>query len=132
MIFLCAIMLVACSNSEEKQKAKDSLKYEAELANQLAPMSLDHMTTMMSCEFDGSNLVYNYEIDEDYSTIGEMKEKQMTTLKKTLEAQWRNNPQLEGTKANLKTIGGKVIYNYIGDTSKKIMSISFDPNNLSH
>ena len=130
MLFLSIIMLVACSNSEEKQKAKDSLKYEVELVNKLTPSSVDFMTTLTSCELDGSNLIYNYEIDEDYSTIDEMKEKQMATLKKTLEASWKNNPQLEGTKANLKTIGGKVIYNYVGNTSKKIMSITIELDNL--
>ena len=85
-IALAALALSSCSNGspkdqesanaensvnkEEISKAKESLKYEAEIANKLlAGKQIDPMTCAVSVDFDGTNLIYTYEIDEEWQTI---------------------------------------------------------------
>lgn len=133
MIFLSIMFLMlSCSNgslSPEKDevfKAKESLKLEAEIANKMAGKSVDFMTRWISCDFDGNNLIYTYEIDEDYATIDQMRSIQQETMAKSIKNTLESTPQFAGTKANLAKIKGKVIYNYVGDTSKKVMTITID------
>lgn len=131
-VFYLFVMLLAlsCSNGrpsqEEINKAKEALKFDAELTNkQLSGKWIDSMTLLNSCEFDGQNYVYNEEIDEGYITIDAMRE-QKETITSNAKLALENNPQFAGVKENLKTIGGKVIYNYVGSESKKVLTITIE------
>lgn len=110
-------------NKEVIRKAKESLKFEAETTNKLlVGEKIDAMTRVVSVDFDGTNFVYTYEINEDYTTIDEMR-----ANKETIEKNIRNNidktPQIEGLKENLIKIKGNFVYNYVGSKSIKVLTI---------
>ena len=131
-VFYLFVMLLAlsCSNGkpsqEEINKAKEALKFDAEFTNkQLSGKWVDDMTLLNSCEFDGQNYVFNEEIDEGYITIDAMREQQ-ETITTNAKAMLENNPQFASCKENLKKIGGKVVYNYVGSASKKVLTITIE------
>ncbi len=111
--------------SEEVNKAKESLKFEAEISNKiLAGKQIDVMTRADSVFFDGKNLVYIYEIDENYATIEQLQKYQKETMEKSIRSALENTPQVAGVKENLMKIDGKVIYNYVGSSSKEVLTIT--------
>ena len=123
-------LLCACTNgstgvsSEEAEKVKEVIKIEAELANKaLEGQNVDEMTKVIAVDFDGTDFVYTYEIDEEYLTIEKLKilEEEMTNYQKQI---WKSNPQLANLKKNLNRINGKVVYKYTGSESKKTMTIA--------
>ena len=111
-------------NKEEINKAKESLKYEAETANKLiAGKRIDPMTRAVSVDFDGTNLISTYEIDEEYTSIDQMRSNQ-EAMEKNIRNTLDNTPQFIGSKESLMKINGKVIYNYVGSESKKVLTIT--------
>lgn len=143
LIFL--VMLVAlssCSNGSQKnqeaaktenvldkeeiKKAKESLKTEAVIGDKLlAGKQADPMTTIVSIDFDGTNFIYNYEVDEEYISIDQMRTNQ-ETMEKNIKNNLDNAPGFIGAKENLMKINGKVVYNYVGSESKKVLTITID------
>ena len=111
-------------NKEEINKAKESLRYEAETANKLlAGKRIDPMTRAVSVDFDGTNLISTYEIDEEYTSIDQMRSNQ-EAMEKNIRNTLDNTPQFIGSKESLMKINGKVIYNYVGSESKKVLTIT--------
>lgn len=111
-------------NSEEINNVKESLKFEAEITNKLiAGKQFDAMTRVDSVSFDGECFVYTYEINEDYATIEQLQKFQRKTMEENLKNNWENNPQLAGIKEKLIRINGKVVYNYVGSSSKDVIKI---------
>lgn len=132
---MAMILTLSCSNGsntsaitkEEIDKTKESLKLEAKVADKLlAGKEIDFMTKALSAQFDGTNMVYTYEIDEDYATIDQLRDLKKEELKNFLKTNLDNSPEFAETKENLIKINGKVIYNYIGNTSKKVLTITID------
>ena len=112
-------------SAEDIKKAKESLKFLSDMENkQLAGTQLDVMTTLVSADFDGTNLVYTCVIDEDYATIETLRNTQKEVMEKNIRNTLENDPRIESTKENLILIGGKIIYNYVGDTSNKVLTIT--------
>ncbi|MBR3757960.1 MAG: hypothetical protein IKK62_05970 [Bacteroidaceae bacterium] len=141
MLFFALLLLFSissCSNghtekqnstapeiNEEVNKAKESLKFEAEISNKiLAGKQIDVMTRADSVFFDGKNLVYTYEIDENYATIEQLQKYQKETMEKSIRNALEKTPQVAGVKENLMKIDGKVIYNYVGSSSKEVLTIA--------
>lgn len=113
-------------NKEEINKAKESLKYEAEISNKLlAGKQVDPMSRAVSIDFDGTNLIYTFEIDEEYTSIDQMRTNE-EAMEKNIRNILDNTPQFIVTKENLMKINGKVIYNYVGSESKKVLTITID------
>ena len=129
---LVVIVCVAfsCTNSEDIQKAKDALQLEAQAANNLLRGTyIDNATKCLSCEFDGKNIIYSYEVNEDIISIEQLRI-QKETMEKILHTYLKTNALVTETKKNLKKIKGKFIYHYIGDTSCSVMTLSFDASKL--
>lgn len=126
MVLLVSLSSFGCDTPAQK-KAKESLALEAETTNKmLAGKKADAVSTILSVDFDGKNLIYTYEIDEDYISIDQARATQKDNMEKNIRTGLENNPQFAATKENLKKIGGKVIYNYIGNSSGKILTIEID------
>ncbi|MBO4565225.1 MAG: hypothetical protein J5720_07305 [Bacteroidaceae bacterium] len=126
-------LLCACTNgptgvsSEDADKIKEVIKIEAELTNKvLKGQKVDDATKVIEVDFDGTDFVYNYELDEEYLTIENLKilEDDMTKYQKEM---WKSNPQLSNLKNNLNKINGKVVYKYTGSETKKTVTIAFEP-----
>lgn len=117
--------MMACQDrvsKADKESARKQLRFEVEQANKmLVGQQVDFMTTMTACIFDGTNIIYTYEVDEDYANVNEI-DKSM--LKAAAQQIWESNPQLIATKKALKALGGKAIYNYIGSYSRKSITYS--------
>lgn len=132
---LSVLFFVACANNtgggnqvQAQNSARESLKAEVNLVNsQLANQKIDYMTTMLSCELNGNDIIYKYSIDESYLTMDELESTRKATMKSNIEDTWRNNPQMTITKSNLNAIGGKVYYKYYGNRSGKTMVIVINP-----
>lgn len=125
--------MCACTNgptgvsSEDADKIKEVIKIEAELTNKvLKGQKVDDATKVIEVDFDGTDFVYNYELDEEYLTIENLKilEDDMTKYQKEM---WKSNPQLSNLKNNLNKINGKVVYKYTGSETKKTVTIAFEP-----
>jgi hypothetical protein len=130
IIFLLfsSLLTGGCSNQVDKQKARESLNYEVMQVNeQVVGRNIDFMTRCTSCIFDGKNLIYSYEIDENYGSMDDLIRVQKEAMEAQAKAAWESNPQLAGTKQSLKTLGGSVIYNYVGSRSKKALTITVKP-----
>ena len=118
-----AFLFASCGVNE----AKDNLKKSAEVVNEYAPLEVDYMTTLVSCEFDGKNFIYSYVIDEDYGTIPEMKENgHADEIRSSIKKDWDENPELKIMKDNLKKVGGSVVYEYLGNITGESMIIEID------
>ena len=140
LFFLTMILSLSCTNSsspsnktsdtsekEETIKAKESLKMDAQVADKLlAGKDVDFMTKAVSVKFDGKNLVYTYEIDEEYATIEQLEFAKKEEMEQNIKATLESIPQFAVTKANLKKINGKVVYNYVGSASNNVMVITID------
>ena len=120
-------VVVSCTNNtsnNEIDKAKKTLEIEAEIADkQLAGKKIDAISKCISCNFDGENMVYTYEIDENSISIDKLSEIK-ETMEKNLKNQLSENTQFAITKENLIKVGGTVIFNYVGSKSKKVMTIT--------
>lgn len=129
LVLLSVVLFAACvclqGQNPAQYNARESLKNEVKYVNQNTPWKIDYMTTMVLCELDGNDLVYNYIVDENYISIEELRSTKRASMKKNLEATW-NSSGTATTRSNLKTIGGKVIYKYRGNISQKTMVIVVD------
>jgi len=114
--------------SQEKiSQAKQALKIDASIAaKQLKGKKVDAMTRVISCDFDGSDVIYTYEIDEDVASIDDLRTMK-ETLKGNVKSVLDNTPGFAATKKNLQIIDGKVVYNYVGNKSKKVLTITIEP-----
>lgn len=98
----------------EIQEAKDFLREAAEEVE--TPMEVDYMTILISCEFDGNNIVYDYIVDEDHATISELRDSE-DEIRESIESNLKKTEEVREMVKNLKKIGGKVIYKYYGNHS---------------
>ena len=115
------------ANNEELKKAKEAVQFQVDIAEkQMVGCKINFMTRCVSIDFDGTNVVYTYEIDEDYATIDQLKN-QRETLEQAIKSNIEANPQIKSMTSPLKKIGGKLVYNYVGDTSKKILTLTIEP-----
>lgn len=126
LVLAVAFLFASCGGDGGANEAKDNLKKAAEVVNGYAPLEVDYMTTLVSCEFDGKNFVYSYEIDEDYRTVSEIKEGYADEFRASLQKDWDENPELKIMKDNLNKIGGSVIYEYHGNTTGESLVFTMD------
>lgn len=123
MLFLCATFGNAQSGYSDVQRAKEFLDMEAASANELlSGESVGLGMKLLSCDFDGKNFIYSYEINEDYVSIEQMretKEERQVAIKRML----MDTDEFAPIIRNLSKINGNVIYYYIGNMSHKSMSI---------
>ena len=113
LLVCCMAFAVSCSKSDSKAvaDAKQQLKAEAENTNaMLGGQEMGGMT--MTCTFDGTNLIYDYIVDENYISMD-----QLQVYTSGLKSQLESAPGFEGIIKNLKVLDGKVIYNYTGKYS---------------
>jgi len=115
------------TSQEKISQAKQALKIDASIAaKQLKGKKVDAMTRVISCDFDGSDVIYTYEIDEDVASIDDLRTMK-ETLKGNVKSVLDNTPGFAATKKNLQIIDGKVVYNYVGNKSKKVLTITIEP-----
>lgn len=128
LVILMTLCMVVCSCSNAKEEARKQIELEVQYCNQhLAGTQIDYMTKMISCSFDGTNMTYIYEIDEDYATISDLNVIGFANeMKTTLYLQWRNNSDLQEIKKALKTLKGNVKYIYVGSYSRQKITVTID------
>ena len=114
-------------SQEEINKAKESLIAEAKMVHkQLAGDHIDHATEVVSVDFDGQNIVYTYMVEESDDISIDILRTQQELIKANCKNILLDNPAFAATKENLIKVGGKIVYNYIGNKSRKIMTITID------
>ena len=131
---ICFSLFILCScgngqenSQEEINKAKESLIAEAKIGHkQLAGNHIDHATEVVSVDFDGQNIVYTYMVEESDDISIDILRTQQELIKANCKNILLDNPAFAATKENLIKVGGKIVYNYIGDKSRKIMTITID------
>lgn len=111
------------ASDNDIQEAKDFLRRAAKGVD--TPMKVDYMTILISCEFDGNNIVYEYIVNEDYATISELKESE-DDLRESIEDGLKKESVQEMIN-NLNKIDGKVIYKYYGNHSGEKIVIEIEP-----
>ena len=126
LILISALfVLTGCVSSMEKKVAKAALETEAHQANKiLAGKYVDALTLCTSCEFDGLNVIYNYELDEDMVSLGDIDK---SILENNILETWKTNPAVRAVKQNLNILDGSVIYNYTGSKTKETFTIKVKP-----
>lgn len=125
ILFSALIVLAGCGAQADKKFAKIALTVEAQQADNLMKgRQVDYITTCISCVFDGKDLIYNYEIDEDAASLSDIDSEM---IKASLLESWKTMPQLSVTKQNLNILDGSVIYNYTGSKTKETFTIKFKP-----
>lgn len=125
LLFSALIVLAGCGASAEKQFAKTALEAECQVANKtLAGKYIDAATLCKSCEFDGKNVIYNYELDEELAAIESIDK---SILESNILETWKTNPAVRATKQNLIILDGSVVYNYTGSKSKKTLTVTIKP-----
>ncbi len=125
LLFSALIVLAGCGASTEKQFAKTALEMECQVANQtLADKYVDAVTICKSCQFDGKNVIYNYELDEELAALESIDK---SLLESRILENWKTNPAVRATKQNLLILDGSVVYNYTGSKSKKTLTVTIKP-----
>ncbi len=125
LLFSALIVLAGCGASAEKQFAKTSLEAECQVANKtLAGKYVDAATLCKSCEFDGKNVIYNYELDEELATIESIDK---SILESNILETWKTNPAVRATKQNLIILDGSAVYNYTGSKTGKTLTVTIKP-----
>lgn len=123
----------ANTSSEEPEKVeetqdtqvRDLLRQDAEISSKmLVGSKVDFMTRVTSFTFEDDAMVIDYVIDEEYCTIKDMKSKRQL-IKENLQITLENTPGTVALISRLKQIHGRMIYNYVGDESKEVMTITF-------
>ena len=117
-IIFSLIMLVSCGIGSENSAKKYLDKAAKEVA---VPMQVDYATTLISCEFDGQDIIYEYNVDESYALISELKEYE-NIIREGIESNLEK-PQTQELQEKLREVGGKMIHNYIGSETGEVMSI---------
>lgn len=126
LVVLAAIAILASGcNSVEKIVAKSILKAEIEEANKdLSGKYVDEITIMSSCEFDGKNIFYNYEIDEELVSLDDI---DISILEDSITEEWKTNPDLKELTHQLNILEGSAIYSYTGSNTGESFSITIHP-----
>ena len=120
-IFFSLILFVSCGigNGNSAKKYLDKAAKGVDV-----PMEVDYMTTLVSCEFDGQDLIYEYEVDEDYASISELRENE-NIIREGIESNLEK-PETQELQEKLREIGGKMIHKYIGNETGEVITIVID------
>lgn len=136
-LLLFALVMASCSQSKSEVKAL--LKYAMEEANAECPVAVDDVTTMVNCRFDGSNVYYNYVIDEEESEFYLYEEESQTLLadimKPLLEQSFvedlgEDKEDVILLLENCIAADAELHYNYKGNISGGYSRIVFSPYEL--
>ena len=130
VLFLTMLGMVSCfvdSNMTEHEKrvkeAKEYLSADVALSNkQTAGTKIDETTRVQSIVFDGQNIIYTYDVDENYITISQMRALQ-SEIEKELRKDFYSNKELAEVRGYLLVLEGTVIHNYIGNKTKQVLTI---------
>lgn len=130
LLFLIMLGMVSCfvdSNMTEHEKrvkeAKEYLSADVALSNkQTAGTKIDETTRVQSIVFDGQNIIYTYDVDENYITISQMRALQ-SEIEKELRKEFYSNKELAEVRGYLLVLEGTAIYNYVGNKTKQVLTI---------
>lgn len=113
----------------------DAAKYlEAsfENAKKQCPLQVDELTTMIDCGFDGTDVYYIYQIDEEVLSMTDFAQAE-EVMKEQIIAGLRNpeNRAVQPIIARMKEIGAQFYYVYVGTLDEETtVQIVIDPNEL--
>ena len=128
MFFMLSVLLMtACGGPKnEKDEARRILKNEAEIAdNTLKEVQIDFATTCNGCEFSNDIFHYYYTINEEYITIESLKVCE-DELKENIRKELERLPETQELIKHIKTIDGKMKYQYTGSQSHEQFTITLE------
>lgn len=127
LFVLSVLLLTSCGSSEtEKNEARRILSQEAEVTNKtIKGFQIDFATTSDGCEFSNDVFYYYYTINEQYITIESIRERE-GELKESIKTTLESMPETQNLIKHIKTIDGKMRYQYTGSQSHKSFTITLD------
>ena len=108
----------------------DLLEIMITSTNAQCPMQIDEVTILSSVSLEGTNVVYNYSLDEDVVTMDVIEQNKISiksNLKRALSTQ---DPIMKQMISACKEANTGISYRYVGDTSGNVCVIKFSSSEL--
>ena len=100
------------------------------MPNAQCPMQIDEVTILSSVSLEGTNVVYNYSLDEDVVTMDAI-EQNKTSIKSNLkQALSAPDPTMKQMISACKEANTGISYRYVGKTTGNVCVIKFRPSEL--
>lgn len=109
---------------------RDLLEIMITSTNAQCPMQIDEVTILSSVSLEGTNVVYNYSLDEDVVTMDVIEQNKISiksNLKRALSTQ---DPIMKQMISACKEANTGISYRYVGDTSGNVCVIKFSSSEL--
>ena len=109
---------------------RDLLEIMVTSTNAQCPMQIDEVTILSSVSLEGTNVVYNYSLDEDVVTMDAI-EQNKTSIKSNLkQALSAPDPTMKQMISACKEANTGISYRYVGNTTGNVCVIKFRPSEL--
>lgn len=129
-IMLTVALFAACKGNvseSEKDAARMYIGDAIEVTNNiLGGEQIDFMTYCDMVEFRNDNVYYNYTVDEDYTTMDNIRNN-INVVKEQLEQHFDNNQDAKELSDMLAKLNGKYVFRYTGNKSGEQVSFEIKP-----
>ena len=124
------MLLASCGGGKakvtesDKAEARELIMAEIETANDfIAGKQVDYATVCDGCEFYNDEIHYYYTFNEDYVNVDLLKNN-VGEIKQTQQAIIESMPATRELRDLLKTVNGKLIHHYTGDSSGRTVVVT--------
>lgn len=98
--------------------------------NAQCPMQIDEVTILSSVSLEGTNVVYNYSLDEDVVTMDFIEQNNISIKSNLKQALSTPDPTMKQMISVCKEANTGISYRYVGNTTGNVCVIKFRPSEL--
>ena len=109
---------------------RDLLEIMITSTNAQCPMQIDEVTILSSVSLEGTNVVYNYSLDEDVVTMDVIEQNKISIKSNLKQALSTPDPTMKQMICVCKGANTGISYRYVGNTTGNVCVIKFSPSEL--
>lgn len=109
---------------------RDLLEIMITSTNAQCPMQIDEVTILSSVSLEGTNVVYNYSLDEDVVTMDFIEQNNISIKSNLKQALSTSDPTMKQMISVCKEANTGISYRYVGNTTGNVCVIKFRPSEL--
>lgn len=109
---------------------RDLLEIMITSTNAQCPMQIDEVTILSSVSLEGTNVVYNYSLDEDVVTMDVIEQNKISIKSNLKQALSTPDPTMKQMISECKEANTGISYRYVGNTTGNVCVIKFGPSEL--
>ena len=109
---------------------RDLLEIMITSTNAQCPMQIDEVTILSSVSLEGTNVVYNYSLDEDVVTMDVIEQNKISIKSNLKQALSTPDPTMKQMIGVCKGANTGISYRYVGNTTGNVCVIKFSPSEL--